>query len=275
MELLKFPLRKTLTTGVTPLCLRERILPIGASYSYLMGILNVTPDSFSDGGKFLNPEEAVRRLERLIEEGADLIDVGGESTRPGATSVSSEEEIRRILPVLEAWGKKKREAILSIDTAKSEVAELALRHGASLVNDVTALRGDPRMMKVISRYHAGIVLMHMKGTPRTMQENPVYENIVLEIIQFFEERIHEAVRGGIRDNSIILDPGIGFGKTVSHNLEILRRLGEFKRLGKPVLIGPSRKSFIGQVLDLPIEKRLWGTAAAVAVSRAAASSDPS
>lgn len=231
-----------------------------------MGILNVTPDSFSDGGKYLEAEGAIGRLEAMIEEGADVIDVGGESTRPGSSPVSVKEEIRRVLPVLEAWQCKKRDAFLSIDTSKAEVAELALQHGASLVNDVTALRGDLRLGEVVAHYGAGLVLMHMKGTPRTMQEDPLYSNLISEIHRFFEERVEAALRAGIREEALILDPGIGFGKTASHNLEILRRLKELEVLNRPLLVGPSRKSFIGTVLDLPVEKRLFGTAAAVTVS---------
>lgn len=249
---------------VSHLFLRGKTLPL--SRTVLVGILNVTPDSFSDGGKYLKTEDAVRRLEELVEEGAHGVDVGGESTRPGAEPVSAKEEIRRILPVLEAWQRKEREAFFSIDTYKSEVAEVALNHGASLVNDVTALRGDPRMAEVISRYQAGVILMHMKGEPRTMQADPIYEDVIFEIQTFFEEAIRRAVQGGIREEAIVLDPGIGFGKTLSHNLEILRRLKEFKVFGRPLLVGPSRKSFIGQILDRPVGERLMGTAASVALS---------
>ena len=264
MERLKVPLSKS-PPGTPLLRLRDKRLPLG-NRTYLMGILNVTPDSFSDGGIYLKPEEAVRRLETLLEEDADFVDVGGESTRPGAAAVSVEEETRRILPILEAWKKEKRNSILSIDTSKSEVAETALQHGASVVNDVTALRGDSRMAGVVARYDAGVVLMHMRGTPRTMQENPTYTDVVSEIIHFFEETIREALRAGIREEGIILDPGIGFGKTASHNLEILRRLQEFRSLGKPLLVGPSRKSFIGEILNLPVGERLFGTAASVTAS---------
>lgn len=265
MERVKIPLSKSPPTEVSTLQLRGKRLPIG-SHTYLMGILNVTPDSFSDGGKYLKAKDAIRRLEVLIESGADIIDVGGESTRPGAPSVSLDEEIDRILPVLEAWKRKKRDTILSIDTSKSKIAEIALTHGASLVNDVTAMKGDSRMAEVVAHYEAGVVLMHMQGTPRTMQQNPTYQDIVSEISRFFEERMKEAIRSGIREEAIVLDPGIGFGKKTSHNVEILRRLRDFQRLGRPLLVGPSRKSFIGEILDLPVEKRLLGTAAAVALS---------
>ena len=264
MERLKVP-RHNISSVNTPLLLRDRIIPVGKR-TYLMGILNVTPDSFSDGGRYFKREDAIQRVEEMIEEGADFIDVGGESTRPGAAVVSAEEEIDRLLPVLEAWQKKTRRAILSIDTSKSAVADMALRQGASLVNDVTALRGDPELAEVVAHYRAGVVLMHRKGTPRTMQENPTYEDLLLEIHQFLEARIKEALRAGIREESIILDPGIGFGKTPTHNLEILRGLGALKKMGKTLLVGPSRKSFIGAVLEVPVEKRLLGTAAAVAIS---------
>ena len=264
MERLKTPLSKS-PPGKVSLRLREKTLPIGTR-TYLMGILNVTPDSFSDGRIYLKPEDAVLRLETLLKSGADFVDVGGESTRPGSDPVSAEEETRRILPVLEAWKKKTRNAVLSVDTSKSEVAETAFRYGASLVNDVTALNGDSRMAEVVARHNAGVVLMHMKGTPRTMQENPVYADIVSEIIHFFEEAVQKALRAGIREDAIILDPGIGFGKKLSHNLEILRRLQEFRILGRPLLIGLSRKSFIGEILGLPVEKRLFGTAASLAAA---------
>ena len=264
MQRLKTTLHKV-PSLTSSLRLRDQLLPVGKK-TYVMGILNVTPDSFSDGGKYLNAADAIHRLEVLIEGGADIIDVGGESTRPGAAPISAQEEIHRILPVLKAWNQEKRNAILSMDTSKSEVADVALQQGASLVNDVTALRGDPEMGRVVARYQAGVVLMHMKGTPRTMQKDPSYENIVSEIIRFFEQRMEEAISCGIQENSIILDPGIGFGKKLVHNLEILRSLREFKTLGRPLLVGPSRKSFIGEILDLPIGERLHGTAAAVAVS---------
>ncbi|MBI4436155.1 MAG: dihydropteroate synthase [Candidatus Omnitrophica bacterium] len=264
MEPIKFPPLRVPTDETSTFVLRERSLPLGRR-TYLMGVLNVTPDSFSDGGKYFEPEQALHRLHSLIECGADFIDLGGESTRPGASAVSSKEEIHRILPVLQAW-KKEWDAILSIDTSKSEVAELAFKQGALLVNDVTGLRGDPRMAKVVAQYGAGLVLMHMRGTPRTMQESPTYENLIPEILEYFEEGIETALRAGVREESILLDPGIGFGKTVAHNLEILRNLREFKKLGRPLLIGTSRKSFIGAVLDLPVDRRLFGTAATVAIS---------
>ena len=236
-----------------------------------MGILNVTPDSFSDGRDFLDPQKAVSRLHQLLEEGAMFVDVGGESSRPGARPVSTEEELRRIEPVLSAWSRDPR-GILSVDTCKALVAETALRYGVSLINDITALRGDPRMAEVIAASGAGVILMHMQGTPQTMQENPHYQDLIGEILAYFEAAMDRAVRAGIREESILLDPGIGFGKTVEHNLEILRNLSRFRALGRPLVLGTSRKSFIGKILNQPvdgstplrIEERLWGTAATVA-----------
>lgn len=231
----------------------------------VMGILNVTPDSFSDGGRFIDPDAAAAHALRMQAEGADIIDIGGESTRPGADPVPVEEELRRLLPVLERL-RGKLKVPVSIDTYKAEVAEAALRHGARIVNDVTALRGDPRMAELVAREGVGVVLMHMKGTPRTMQENPTYADVVAEVISFLEERIAFAREWGIDPEQVAVDPGIGFGKTVEHNLEIFRRLGEFRALGRPILVGPSRKSFIGAILGLPVGERLEGTLAACAVA---------
>jgi len=230
----------------------------------LMGILNVTPDSFSDGGLYLKTDEAVRRGETLADEGADLIDIGGESSRPGADPAPVEEEIQRVVPVIERLAK--RLAIpISIDTRKTEVARRALAAGARIVNDISALRFDPEMAPLVAQEGVPVVLMHMQGTPKTMQARPVYTDVIREIRDFFETRIQWAEQSGISRNSIVLDPGIGFGKTAEHNLEILSRLGELGASGRPLLIGPSRKSFIGRVLGLPVEERLEGTAAAVAV----------
>ena len=229
-----------------------------------MGILNITPDSFSDGGLFLKTDEAIRRAEALAEEGADLLDIGGESSRPGADPVPVEEEIRRVIPVIERLAKRITIPI-SVDTVKAEVARRALAAGARIVNDISALRFDPEMAPLVAREGVPVVLMHMKGTPKNMQAHPVYGDLILEIRDFFETRIQWAERLGISRDRIVLDPGIGFGKTTEHNLEILSRLNEFGTIGQPLLIGPSRKSFIGQVLGLPVEERGEGTAAAVAV----------
>jgi len=230
----------------------------------IMGIVNITPDSFSDGGRFLNTDDAIRQAERLAEEGADLIDLGGESSRPGADAVPVEEEIRRVLPVIERLAPRLPIPI-SIDTCKAEVARRAVAAGARIINDISALRSDPEMAPLAAREGVPVVLMHMKGTPKDMQARPVYADVVRDIAEFFETRIRLAEQSGIPRERIVLDPGIGFGKTVDHNLEILARLDEFRSLGRPILIGPSRKSFIGQILGLPVEERLEGTAAAVAV----------
>ena len=229
-----------------------------------MGILNVTPDSFSDGGLFLKTDDAIRRAEALVEEGAALIDVGGESSRPGSDPVPAEEEIRRVVPVIEHLSKRLPIPI-SIDTSKAGVARRAIAAGARIINDISALRFDPEMAPLAAETGVPVVLMHMQGTPKEMQARPVYADVVREITAFFESRIRFAEQAGIGRDRILLDPGIGFGKTTEHNLEILARLSEFRSLGRPVLIGPSRKSFIGRVLDLPAEERLEGTAAAVAV----------
>jgi dihydropteroate synthase len=231
----------------------------------VMGILNVTPDSFSDGGRFASADEAIRRAEQLAAEGADLIDVGGESSRPGAEPITVDEELRRVLPVIEALAPRLRLPI-SIDTAKAAVAHRALAAGARVINDISALRFDPEMVRVAAESRAPIVLMHMRGTPRDMQREPRYTDVIGEIAGFFEERLRFCDAAGIPRARIVLDPGIGFGKTLQHNLEILRSLPRLAALGRPLLVGPSRKSFIGQILDLPVEQRLEGTAAAVAAA---------
>jgi dihydropteroate synthase len=205
----------------------------------VMGVVNVTPDSFSDGGVHLDPDVAAAAARRMVEEGAAIVDIGGESTRPGSAGVSAEEELRRVLPVLERLG---GEVPLSIDTSKAAVAQAALERGAILVNDVTALRDDPELAEVVAGSDAYLCLMHMQGRPRTMQEEPRYENVAAEVASFLEERLAFAVANGIPERRICLDPGIGFGKTVAHNLELVRRLDVLLRLGRPVLVGFSRKS---------------------------------
>lgn len=222
----------------------------------IMGVLNVTPDSFSDGGLTLEAAGAATRAREMVEEGADLIDVGGESSRPGAAAVSVEEELSRLRPVLEGLKKVLPEFPLSIDTTKAIVAQEALERGAVIVNDISALR-DPDMASVVKEAGAGVILMHMQGTPLSMQEAPHYGDVVKEIGEFFEERIRYARSCGIFEGSIWLDPGIGFGKTIDHNLEILAHLDEFRRFGRPLVIGTSRKSFIGG----PVSERLMGTIA--------------
>lgn len=232
----------------------------------VMGVLNVTPDSFYDGGRYLRVEDALARAQQMISEGADILDVGGESTRPGSEAVPVQEELRRVLPVVEALATHTQVA-LSLDTYKAEVAKRALEAGAHLVNDVSAMRFDPEMPSVVTKYGAGIILMHLQGTPRTMQQNPVYEDAVREIRDFLAERAQFAQQVGVPAEHIWLDPGIGFGKTLEHNLQILRNLQAFKALGYPLLIGTSRKSFIGKILgDLPPEERLEGTLATLALA---------
>lgn len=234
--------------------------------TYIMGILNVTPDSFYDGGVHFKAETAVEHALRMADDGADIIDIGGESTRPGSEPVSIEEEIRRTIPVIKAIAKKVNLPI-SIDTYKSEVAQRAMDAGASVVNDISGLRSDPDMPKVVARYKVPVVIMHIKGKPKDMQVNPVYDALIPEIMDYLRVSIRIALDAGIREDMIIIDPGIGFGKTFDHNLEIIKNLHEFTLLQKPILIGPSRKAFIGKILgDAPASERLEGTAAAVAIS---------
>ncbi len=231
----------------------------------IMGVVNVTPDSFFDGGRYLDVEGAVAHAVQLVEEGADLLDVGAESTRPGAEVVNEAEERRRAIPVVTAVVKAVTVPI-SIDTSKAAVARAALDAGAVLVNDVTALRGDPAMVDVVARTGAGIVLMHMHGTPRTMQQAPCYDDVVGEIFEFFEERIRFAMAHGIVRRQIILDPGIGFGKLLVHNLTLLAQLRRFMQFECPLLVGVSQKAFLGQLVDRPVQERQWATAAAVAMA---------
>jgi dihydropteroate synthase len=214
----------------------------------VMGIVNVTPDSFSDGGVNLRPEDAVATARRMLDEGAAIVDVGGESTRPGAEPVSEEEELRRVIPVLEPL---EGEVPVSIDTAKAGVARRALGLGAELVNDVTALRSDPDLAGVVAEADAYVCLMHMQGEPRTMQADPHYDDVVSDVASFLEERVRAAVDAGIREDRICVDPGIGFGKTVEHNFELIRRLDEIVALGRPVVVGFSRKSSLGKILGDP------------------------
>ncbi len=231
--------------------------------TYLMGILNVTPDSFSDGGRFFDQTDAVLHAFQMAKDGADVIDVGGESTRPGAETVPMEEEIRRVVPVIRKI-RQKTSIPISIDTYKSEVAEEALAAGASIVNDISGLHFDQRMGEVIAAHGASVVLMHIKGTPKDMQANPEYRDVVREVYDCLAASVEAARKSGIKQ--IMIDPGIGFGKTADHNLELINRLEEFRAIGVPILIGVSRKSFIGKILDTPLESRLEGTAAAVTAS---------
>jgi dihydropteroate synthase len=227
----------------------------------LMGIVNVTPDSFSDGGRYLDPQTAIEHALELEREGAAILDIGGESTRPGAEPVSLAEELRRVVPVLEALAAQRGGAQLSIDTAKAPVAAAALDAGATFVNDVTALRQDPQMAELVAASGADCCLMHMLGEPRTMQRNPRYEDVVGEVKAFLEARMAFAVAEGITEERIVLDPGIGFGKKLEHNLELLRRLDELLTLGRPVSIGTSRKSFLGRLTGREVGDRVAGTIA--------------
>jgi len=239
----------------------------------VMGILNVTPDSFSDGGEFLSVEDAVEYAIQMEKDGADIIDIGGESTRPGAKSISVKEEINRVAPVVENLIDKISIPI-SIDTYKSEIAKKTLDIGASMINDITALRGDEKLASIVAEYEVPICLMHMKGTPQNMQVNPEYDDVVQEIKDFLKERAQYAISKGIKNSNIIVDPGLGFGKRtgkgIEDNLEILNRLSEFRDLGHPIVIGPSRKTFIGHFFGdkdlLPISKRLEGSLAAAIIA---------
>ncbi len=242
----------------------------------VMGILNLTPDSFSDGGIYYGDiEKAVERVAYMLEEGADIIDIGGESTRPGAVPVSVEEELERVIPVIKAVRKELGDNFLiSIDTYKSKVAEKALQEGADIINDISGMSFDPEMVKVVSRYDCPIVVNHIKGRPGNMQENIYYNDVVLEILDFLDNQINFGIKHGIRKDRFIVDPGIGFGKYVEHNVEIIKRLEEFKTLGLPVLIGISRKSFIGSIIknllnrdETPLPReRLSGSLGATAVA---------
>jgi dihydropteroate synthase len=226
----------------------------------IMGIVNVTPDSFSDGGQFAVSEIAVLHALRLVEEGADLLDIGGESTRPGAESVPVEEELRRVVPVVQALAGRVTSPI-SVDTSKAAVASACLNAGAEIINDVTALAGDPDMVAVARAAGAGVILMHMQATPQTMQQNPHYDDVVDDIKNFLNQRLEAVTAAGLDRARTVLDPGIGFGKTKEHNLELLARLEEFQALGRPVCLGVSRKGGIGKVLNRPVGERLFGSLA--------------
>ncbi|NIM97464.1 MAG: dihydropteroate synthase [candidate division Zixibacteria bacterium] len=236
-----------------------------SSRTHLMGILNVTPDSFSDGGRFFKSEDAVRQGMKMAEEGADLIDVGGESTRPGSDPLPKEEELSRVIPVISSLVKK-TDIPISIDTYKADVARQALDAGAQMINDISALWFDPEMKKVVREFQVPVVLMHIKGTPKNMQKDPSYEDVIPEITEYLKQSIEIAQDGGIDRHKIIIDPGIGFGKRLQDNLNILKNLKEFSILKCPILIGVSRKSFIGKILDLPVEERLEGSLAALAAA---------
>ena len=235
---------------------------IKPSNTLIMGILNVTPDSFSDGGKFDTPEQAASHATKMIEDGADIIDIGGESTRPGAEPVSIDEELNRTIPVIEAI-RDQSDCIISIDTYKSKVAESALDAGANMVNDISGLTFDEGMASLVAEKETPVVIMHIKGTPLDMQKEPHYEDLMEEIKDYFTAKIAKAKEAGIPNTNIILDPGVGFGKRLEDNFELIRELKQICAMEYPILIGPSRKSFIGTVLNLPITERLEGTLASI------------
>jgi len=227
----------------------------------IAGILNITPDSFYDGGKFIDFEKAIERGKEIIREGADIIDVGGESSRPGSEPVSEKEELERVIPVIEELVKEN--VIISCDTYKSRVAEKAIESGAKIINDISAFRMDEKLIDIIKGSNCGYVLMHMKGTPKNMQKNPFYDDTIGEITSFFREKLELIEKKGIDLERVVIDPGIGFGKRLVDNLIILKKLDEFKKLGRPIFIGTSRKSFIGGVLNVEVDQRLEGSLATV------------
>ena len=232
------------------------------SHTLIMGILNLTPDSFSDGGQFSDKNQATDYALKMIEDGADMIDIGGESTRPGAVPVSVDEELKRTISIIKSI-RQQSDCLISIDTYKSPVAEAALDVGANLVNDISGLTFDEKMIDIVVTRKVPVILMHMKGTPRSMQVDPHYDNVIEEICEFFKRKVKSAKNSGVLDNMIILDPGIGFGKRLEDNFEIIRELKQICAMGYPILLGPSRKSFIGASLNLPVEERLEGTLASI------------
>ena len=234
------------------------------THTLIMGILNLTPDSFSDGGQFSDKNQATDYALKMIEDGADMIDIGGESTRPGAEPVSLDEELKRTISIIKSI-RQQSDCLISIDTYKSPVAEAALDVGANLVNDISGLTFDEKMIDIVIARKVPVILMHMKGTPRSMQVDPHYDNVIEEICEFFKRKVKSAKNSGILDNMIILDPGIGFGKRLEDNFEIIRELKQICAMGYPILLGPSRKSFIGASLNLPVEERLEGTLASITV----------
>jgi len=244
--------------------LKNHVLPI-SERTCIMGILNVTSDSFSDGGMYLDPERAVEKALAMSAEGVDIIDIGGESSRPGSERITAEEELGRVMPVIKAL-RNVVNVPLSIDTWKSAVAEAALAEGVAIVNDITALRGDRDMARTIARFDAGVILMHMKGEPQTMQDKPFYEDMMKEVASYLSGAIALATEAGIDRAKIIIDPGIGFGKTLEQNLEILRDLRRLGVLDKPIMVGTSRKSFIGKLTGKDAGKRVFGTAATLAAA---------
>jgi dihydropteroate synthase len=233
--------------------------------TWIMGVVNVTPDSFSDPGMYLDKDRAINKGLKLVREGADILDIGGESTRPGSDTIPVKEELERVLPVIRGL-REKTDVLISVDTTKSEVAEAALGAGANLINDISAFRFDDRMPLLASETGVPVILMHMKGVPKTMQSNPFYESLYQEIHCFLQERISTAVAYGIKRENIIIDPGIGFGKNLEHNLAIIKNLKFLEDLDRPILVGISRKSFIGKILNLPPQERVEGTIASAILS---------
>jgi dihydropteroate synthase len=243
---------------------RDHLLDVQEK-TWIVGVLNITPDSFSDGGRFLDPGAATDQALRMVEEGADILELGAESTRPGAVPVSVDEELRRILLVLRDL-RPKLTIPVAVDTYKPEVARVVLEEGADIINDVYGVRGEGRLAAVVAEKRAGLVIMHMKGTPQDMQIEPHYNDAVGEVLAFLADRVAFAERMGVDPQSIVVDPGLGFGKRPQDNLVLLRHLAELDCLGKPIMVGPSRKSLVGNVLNLPVEQRQYGTAACVAAA---------
>ncbi len=233
--------------------------------TWIIGVLNITPNSFSDGGLYFDKDKAVERGLEIEEQGADIIDIGGESTQPGSESISLEEERRRVIPVISAL-RKRTDILISIDTSKSEVARAAIDAGADIINDISSFHFDHKMLYLAAQSHVPIILMHMKGIPKTMQVNPFYENVLIEVKSFLKEKLELAQANGIEREKIIIDPGIGFGKGLKDNLVLINNLHFLEDLGRPILIGISRKSFIGKILNLPPEERLEGTIASAILS---------
>ena len=230
-----------------------------------MGVLNLTPDSFSDGGFFNDPDKALSHCLKMINEGAHIIDIGGESTRPGSDPISIDKELDRTIPIIEKI-RSTSNCVISIDSYKSIIVEAALKAGANIVNDISGLTFDNKMAKLLAKHNAPFILMHIKGRPKSMQQNPNYNNLIKEILSFFRKQISTAKSAGIDTSNIILDPGLGFGKKIEHNFEIIRKLPQICAMGFPVLVGPSRKSFIGETLNLPINQRIEGTMASITAS---------
>jgi dihydropteroate synthase len=250
---------------MTTITIRNKFFSWGTK-TYLMGILNVTPDSFSDGGDFNHSDRALIQVENFINSEVDIIDIGGQSTRPGAEQISLDEELNRVIPVIKSI-RKKYQIPISIDTTRAEVARLAIESGADIVNDISAGTYDPEMLSTVARLQVPYILMHIKGTPKTMQSLTDYQDLIGEICSFLEQRIKAGIKAGISTDQMIIDPGIGFAKNFQQNIEILKNLQEFQKLGCPVLVGVSRKSFIGQILNQPEPKqRIWGTAAACTIA---------